>query len=181
MCMPGGPWRISLACALFKQETVVEATVEALIDFFAEQVDGVRKWCTKTWLSCWKQTEAGIARSVEKMLKIMLNTHAGDLTRPGQDLANTSKLPIVFCYNELLPTYSVPIAIIPADFFLRSLYQPSDTTRSSGSCGTLGWRSADWRLGVTPHFPSASGRISFNVGESYERKFQWRLPANTLE
>ena len=33
--MPGGSWRGSLACALYRQETVVRAAVEALFEIFA--------------------------------------------------------------------------------------------------------------------------------------------------
>ena len=45
---PGGPWRSSLACALFKQETVVWATVEALFEILAEKkVCWVQIRCTQ--------------------------------------------------------------------------------------------------------------------------------------
>ena len=35
--MSGGSWRSSLVCALFKQETVVRATVEALFEILAKK------------------------------------------------------------------------------------------------------------------------------------------------
>ena len=35
--MPPGPWSGALACALYKQETIVRAAVEALFEFFAEK------------------------------------------------------------------------------------------------------------------------------------------------
>ena len=37
--MPGGFRRGSLACALFRQETVVRAAVEALFEILAKKVD----------------------------------------------------------------------------------------------------------------------------------------------
>ena len=37
--MPGGSRRGSLACALFRQETVVRAAVEALFEIHAEKSD----------------------------------------------------------------------------------------------------------------------------------------------
>ena len=37
--MPPGPWSGALACALYKQETVVRAAVEALFEIFAEKSD----------------------------------------------------------------------------------------------------------------------------------------------
>ena len=35
--MPPGPWSGALACALYKQETVVRAAVEAPFEIFAEK------------------------------------------------------------------------------------------------------------------------------------------------
>ena len=35
--MPGGSWRGSLACARYKQETVVRAAVEAAFEILAEK------------------------------------------------------------------------------------------------------------------------------------------------
>ena len=36
---PGGPWRGGLACALYRQETVVRAAVEALSEILTEKID----------------------------------------------------------------------------------------------------------------------------------------------
>ena len=52
--MPGGSRRGSLTCALYKQETVVWAAVEALFEILAEKVDWVRNRCNKNWMGCWK-------------------------------------------------------------------------------------------------------------------------------
>ena len=46
--MPGGSRRGSLACALFRQETVVQATVEALIVILTEMWTGFDIVATKT-------------------------------------------------------------------------------------------------------------------------------------
>ena len=40
--MSGGPWSSSLARALFRQETVVRAAVEALFEILAEKVSWIR-------------------------------------------------------------------------------------------------------------------------------------------
>ena len=49
---PGGSRRSSLACALFKQETVVRATVEALFELLAEKSELDSKSVQKTdWIA----------------------------------------------------------------------------------------------------------------------------------
>ena len=45
--MPGGPWRRRLACALYKQKTVVRAAVEALFEIFVEKMDWTQILCRK--------------------------------------------------------------------------------------------------------------------------------------
>ena len=59
---PGGPWRRSLACALFRQETVVRAAVEALFEIlseksglgskFVEKTDWIAELLQKTLMDC---------------------------------------------------------------------------------------------------------------------------------
>ena len=44
---PVGPWRRSLACALFEQETAVRAAVEALFEHLAEKGEMDSKWVQK--------------------------------------------------------------------------------------------------------------------------------------
>ena len=49
----GGSRRGSLTCALYRQETVVWAAVEALFEHLAEKSEMDSKWVQKNWLNCW--------------------------------------------------------------------------------------------------------------------------------
>ena len=55
--MPGGSRRSGLACALFRQETVVRATVEALFEILAEKSENDRNPCKELTglLNRWKK------------------------------------------------------------------------------------------------------------------------------
>ena len=63
--MPGGSWRGSLTCALYRQETVVRAAVEALFEMFAEKSGLGSKLVWKTWVTkecCLLKTNAQVER-----------------------------------------------------------------------------------------------------------------------
>ena len=67
--MPGGSRRGSLACALFRQETVVRAAVEALFEHLAEKGEMDWKWMQKTdWIAeSLQQTLIGLLKNVKKV------------------------------------------------------------------------------------------------------------------
>ena len=93
----GGPWSSSLACALFEQETVVRAAVEALFEHLAEKSEMDSKWVQKAnWIAeslqqklngllkivdCWKLKQRLKQKVLKQLLKLM--HEACDLTRPG--------------------------------------------------------------------------------------------------
>ena len=62
---PGGSRRGSLTCALYRQETVVWAAVEALFEIFAEKSGLGSKLVWKTWVTeecCLLKTNAQVER-----------------------------------------------------------------------------------------------------------------------
>ena len=70
---PGGSRRGSLTCALYKQDTVVWAAVEALFEIFAEKsgldwklvlkMTGLLNCSQKNWMDCWLlKTKASVER-----------------------------------------------------------------------------------------------------------------------
>ena len=88
--MPPDPWSGALACALYKQETVVRAVVEALFEIFAEKMDWAQILCRKAdWIEellenvCWNSSRDR-KKVLKQLLKQLLQQMARDLTRPGQ-------------------------------------------------------------------------------------------------
>ena len=78
-----GPWSSSLACALFEQETVVRATIQALLDAFAEKSELDPMWVLLLLLLlCFVAVIAAVSVN-------FCFSKADDLTRPGQGPANT--------------------------------------------------------------------------------------------
>ena len=71
-----------LACALFKQETVVRATIQALLDAFAE----------KSELDPMLMLLLLLLLCFVAVIGTFCFSKAGDLTRPGQGPANTFML-----------------------------------------------------------------------------------------
>ena len=73
-----GHWTAPLACALFEQETVVRATIQALLDAFAEKSELDPMWVLLLLLLlCFVAVIAAV-------FVIFCFSKAHDLTRPGQ-------------------------------------------------------------------------------------------------
>jgi hypothetical protein len=83
--MPGGSLTAPLACALFQQETVVRATIQALLDAFAEKSElDPMLMLLLLLLLCFVAVMAAV-------FVTFCFSKARDLTRPGQGPANIPK------------------------------------------------------------------------------------------
>ena len=58
--MPPGPWSGALACALYKQEAVVRATVEALFEIFAEKSSPGLKFGVEKLTELWNHYKMSV-------------------------------------------------------------------------------------------------------------------------